>query len=297
MSKRLGLTFVLLTAFIWAVYPFIFKSVLTQISPITVVGITNAASTISFLVISLAVDRKGFIDAVRGFRVLMLLGGIILAAHFIFFMIGLNFTTVVATSILILTESMYFVVWGFVFFREKVTGKKLLGLTFAVLGVFVVSWNGQDLSSLVSSKYFIGNVMILIAAFLFSFYMAFQKRLSDQGSGFTTLFPIFFIVSIITFSLAPKDEVIGIGPLNLGLIFLAGFLMALSYLFFAKSLEHIQSSTISVLLLMTPIIIVIIVSIGKAFNFFAGEQITLYILFGGAALIFGAFLVISEEEK
>ena len=298
MSKRLGLTYIFLCALMWATMPLVFKFILAQVSTFTLIGISYLFATLSLFVLSLLIDRKSLFKALKGFRVITLLGGIILAFQYILFISGLNLTTALAAQILVQTETIYFVIWGFTFFQEKVTGKKIFGIGIAALGVFVVSWNGQDLSSLASSQYFAGNMMCLAGAFLFSIYMALQKRQSDRISGFMSLFPIFLISTVITLLLVPPDEVLGLDSFALGLMAAAGVITALSFLFFAKSLEHIQNSTISVVLASSPIITVAIVIVfkGMRFPFFAGEQLTAFILLGGAAIIFGAYTVISEER-
>ena len=185
MSKRLGLTFIFLTALIWAVDPLIYKFTLDYVSPVTIIGISNIFLTLTLIIISLLIDRKGLVDAFKGFRLMMFMGGVILAVHSIIFLSGLNLTTAVAAQILALTEAVYFAIWGFLFFHEKAPWKKVFGIALAAVGVFVVSWNGKDLSSIISSEYFVGNMVILFGALLFSVYMAFQKRLADQQTGFT----------------------------------------------------------------------------------------------------------------
>ena len=297
MSKRLGLTLIFLTALLWAVDPLIYKFTLEHVSPFTLVGTFNVSATVTLFLIALALDRKGLIEAFRGFRVLMLLGGIILAIHFLIFLSGLDLTTAVAGQVLIMTEAVFFAVWGFVFFHEKATWKKVLGISLAAVGVFVVSWNGQDLSALLSSRYFVGNMVILFSALIFSIYMAFQKRLSDQQTGFATLVPMFVIASLITMALAPKGGFVGLDPVVLGMMFLVGATMAIGFFLFVRSLEYILNSTISVILLFSPVMTVIIVGIGKSLNFFSGEQLTAYILIGGAAIIIGAYMVVSEEKE
>ena len=141
-------------------------------------------------------------------------------------------------------------------------------------------------------------MLCLAGAFLFSVYMAFQKGLSDKRTGFSSLFPIFLIASIITMTLVQKEELFNLETSFFSLIVFMGVFNAVSFLFFTKSLEHIQSSTISVIILASPIMTAAAVVVGKGLSlpFFAGEIITTYILLGGTAILFGAFLVISEEN-
>ena len=298
MNKRLGLTFIILCSLIWAVNPLIFKFILSHVSPFTLVGLTRLSSAVTILVIALVIDRKHLVQSIRGFKLMTLLGGIFLGVHFLLFMTGLDLSTAVSAQILIQTEAVYFVIWGFIFFHERVTVKKLVGIALAVIGVFAVSWNGQDLSVLLDSRYFAGNMIVLLGAVLLSVYMAFQKGLSDRGTGFPTLFPIFLIASVITLPLVPREELIGLDPFISIILCLSGVFIAVSFLFFAKSLEHILSSTISVILLASPILTIAIVLVGGTLDipFFLGEKVTAYILLGGAAILFGAFLVISEQD-
>ena len=298
MSKRLGLTFIFFTTFFWAVVPLISKYTLSYVSPFTLAGVSYGASAVTIFVLSMVLDRKGLFDALRKFRVLIVLSGIVLGSQYVIFMSGLDLTTAVAAQIIVQTEGIYFVIWGFIFFHEKITRKKALGIAMAALGVFVVSWNGEDLSVLVSSEYFVGNMMILLVAILFSVYMAFQKKLSDQGTSFSTLFPMFLIASFILFWLIPKEEALALQPIVFGILVMIGVFIALSYLFFIESMKYIMTSSISVMILSAPVLTFSIVAAGKVLHipFFEGEHLTAFILLGGAAIIFGAFMVISEEK-
>ena len=298
MSKRIGLTLILLCSLIWAVNPLLFKLILSEVPPYNVVMLSRVSATVSLFVIVAIIDRKGLVQAFKNFNLFTFVGGIFLGVHFIFFILGLDLTTAVATSILIQTEAVYFVIWGFAFFHESVTAKKALGMALATIGVFVVVWNGDDLSSLVGTQYFAGNMIIFLSALLFSIYMAMQKGLSFRKTGFATLLPIFLIATLLTFPLASWGELSTTPPNALVVILIVGIITALSFLFFAKSLDHVLNSVISVILLTSPVMTALIVIAGKGLDipFFGQELLTAYLLLGGTAILLGAFLVISEEN-
>ena len=298
MSKRLGLTLIFLCSLIWAVNPLLFKLLLSEVPPFNVIMLSRVSATVSLFVMVMFIDRKGLVNAFKNFNVFTFVGGIFLGLHFIFFILGLDLTTVIAVQILIQTEAVYFVIWGFAFFHERVTAKNVLGMTLATIGVFVVVWNGDDLSSLVGTKYFAGNMIVFFGAFLFSIYMAMQKGLSVRNTGFATLFPIFLIATLITFPLVSWGEVTAISLHSVAVILLVGVITALSFLFFAKSLDHVLNSVISVVLLASPVMTALIVIAGKGLDipFFGEESLTFFLLMGGAAILFGAFLVISEKN-
>ena len=298
MSKRLGLTLIIICALTWSIAPLMAKFVLASVSSFTLVGITYIIAAISIFVLSVATERKRLFEVIKSLRVLIILSGMVLGVQFSLFTWGLKLTTAVAAQILSQTEVVFFVIWGFVFFHEKVTKKKVLGIIFAAAGVFAISWNGEDLSILVGTQFFLGNMIILLSAFMFSIYMAFQKRLSDKGTSISSLFPIFFIASLLTLPLVPQKELLDIDPYILGIICLIGVLMALSYCFLSRSLKYILTSTVSVMLLTSPIMTFVIVAIGRSLYipFFEGELLTAYILLGGAAILAGAFIVITEEK-
>ena len=299
MSRLRGVIFIFMTALIWAVMPLTFKFILSHVSIYTIVGINFSSAAVSLLVILLIIDRKGLVSALRGFKPLMIVGGAILGVQLLIFMTGLRLTTGVAAQILNQTEGIYFAVWGFIFFHERITLKKLLGIALAGVGVFVVSWNGADLSVLVSSEYFVGNMIVLFASFVFAIYMALQKRFSTQGVSIPNLFPMFVIASLVTIWLVPVDEVTSLGIGAVGALCLTGVVIAASYIFFAGSMDHVSNSTISVMMLASPIIAFTVVYVSKLlnFSFFAAEFLTVYILVGAAGIIIGAFLVISEEGE
>jgi len=110
------------------------------------------------------------LDARR--RAALLLAGLLLAAHFAFFLGGLLATSLAAASALVSLEPLAVVVAAWAAFRETPTRTQQVGLGIAMLGAAVVARSaGQGEHRLV------GDAFVLVAVVLFGAYVAMARGL------------------------------------------------------------------------------------------------------------------------
>ena len=99
--------------------------------------------------------------------------------QYIFFYIGLSYTTGVRGSIINGTSTFFSIIIAhFVYKNDKLNFNKILGCIIGFLGVIIVNFNGQSL--LDSSFSFQGEGFIMIAAFLLSSSGIYGKRITQS---------------------------------------------------------------------------------------------------------------------
>lgn len=115
-------------------------------------------------------NAVGALDARR--RAALVLAGLLLAAHFAFFLGGLLATSLAAAAALVSFEPLAVVVAAWLAFREAPTRRQLLGLGVAMAGAAVVTRSaGQGEHRLV------GDALVLVAVLLFGAYVAMARGL------------------------------------------------------------------------------------------------------------------------
>jgi drug/metabolite transporter (DMT)-like permease len=94
----------------------------------------------------------------------------------IIFLNGLNATTAVNTSLLMNSETLFIILIGFFFLKERFVKKDYIGFSFLILGTIFLTTNGHIENISISSDF--GNILILTAAFFWSIDTSLGKLLS-----------------------------------------------------------------------------------------------------------------------
>ena len=299
MTRRLGIVLVLITAIIWSLDPIAGKAALLEASAYTIANMRLAIATIIFFTY-IRIFKPTIFKELRRFSPLFIIGGVGLGINLCLYNLGLSLTTATATQLLIQMEVVFFIIWSFLIFKERASLTKVAGIILAVSGVFLVSWNGHPLSTLLGSGYFLGNILILIAAVLFSIYMGSQKALTGKYSSFAILLGICFTGTLATSWVLPSGDILNLS-INTWLLLLYYGIVSnfLAFLLFAESLKHIEGSTAGVILVLSPVFTILWVGILQFFNIslFSGESFTIFLLAGGAILLLGLAMVVSSRGK
>ena len=297
MGNRLGLALAFTPSILWAGGVLVAKAALEKTSVFTVGFLQFLIASIIIFIYLFVFKREQLRHLFVRPSPLLPLAGVILAVEMLIWLYGIKLTTAIASQIIVQFEGIFFIVWGFTLFRESINRKKIVGIIMAISGVFLVSWNGEDLGSLISSEYFAGNILILLAAFLFSIYMACQKSLMKSKAGFATLLPTFLIVSFMTIWLVPRGSLSGLElDVWLAILYMGVFGSALGLIALSEAMSRINPSTVSVALIFSPVITIAIVVFGRLLlpGAFLVEFISIFIGAGTAVMILGLFLVVER---
>ena len=113
----------------------------------------------------------------RKARQLSLLGATQTSLQYVFFYIGLAFTTGVKASIMNATMTFFSVILAhFIYTNDKLNQRKILGCTFGFIGVVIVNFN----SSLDLSFSLAGEGSVILAAFILAASAIYGKKLSQS---------------------------------------------------------------------------------------------------------------------
>lgn len=234
---------------------------------------------------------KGAIYSKKDLLPLVLSAVFGVAANMLCFFKGLSITTPINASVLMLNTPIFVIVFAAIMLGEKLTIKKISGITIAALGaLFLIG--GTKLNF--NKATVIGDLYVTVNAIFFAFYLVYAKRLMVKYHPLTvTLYSFFFgFFLVLPFGLNQITEVNFTSlPINIWLCiaFVTVGSTFITYVLNAYALKHASSTLVGSYIYLQPVLATLIAIIaGKDF-------LTLNkVLF--ALLVFAGVLIASYKK-
>ncbi|WP_137885276.1 DMT family transporter [Pseudomonas sp. 2FE] len=282
-----GLLLALTTAVLWGILPIKLKEVLQVMDPITVTWYRLLVAG-SILLAYLAAAKR--LPSVRllgknGIWLLVLaIAG--LTGNYVLYLIGLNLLSPGTTQLVIQVAPILFLISSLFIFRERFSLGQGIGLAVLLLG-FGLFFN-QRLHELLSSltAYTTGVLIVLLAAFVWTFYGLAQKQLLTVWNSMQVMMVIYLACAALLTPWAQPLQLVALNPLQ-GWLLLACCLNTLvAYGAFAEALAHWEASRVSATLAITPLVTFASVALAASLwpDHVHPEQIN-WIAYAGALLV------------
>ena len=220
----------------------------------------------------------------------MSLTGILLGAHFTFFITSVKETSVAASVLLATCHVVYVAILGWIFFREKLSKKAISGTIIALFGIIILF--GGDL--LDNPGNFKGNIFAFISGILAGLYYFNGRKLRKIISLPTYAFVVYFF-SFLTMYLMVLFQNLDYTNVPMSEIQLF-LLMALIPTLLGHTMQnwalgYLPAYIVSISLLAEPI------GSGILAWLFFQEIPSLGVIFGGLIVISGLYVVIKDEDS
>lgn len=239
------------------------------------------------LLLEFITKRDGIIFSKKQFGQVALLGLTQTALQYIFFYVGMSYTTGVRGSIINGTGTFVSIILAhFIYKNDKLNFNKILGCIIGFSGVIIVNLNGQSLGG--SSFTFKGDGFVMIAAIIFAASAIYGKKITKtQEPSLVTGFQLFIggvILIILGFTLGGSLKGFTIASISL-LIYMA-LLSSVAFVIWTKLLKYNKVGIISVFNFLVPVFGTLLSSV------FLGENIfDIKILIALILVCYGIFLV------
>lgn len=200
---------------------------------------------------------------------------------------GMTMTSATNAVLLVDIDVVFIALLAVVILAEKITNRIVTGLLLGMIGVVIITTNG-DLSSVVSGS-FLGNAMVFLGGVLWAFYVVYQKKVLVRESDVllvtgVVIFETTLFLLPMTFIFAGSYVVDSVGWLSV--LFTGVFCTGLAFLLYNTGLKAISATIASVILLLE-------IVFAMLFAFIVlGETPTIVTAIGGALIII-AIIVIS----
>ena len=283
----LGLVLALVTAVLWGILPIKLKEVLKVMDPVTVTWYRLVVSG-SLLFLYLAATRRlpTFRPLGRkgGWLVALAIGGLL--GNYVLYLMGLRMLTPGTTLLVIQVAPILLLLGSLFVFKERFSLGQALGLLVLVSG-FGLFFN-QRLEELFTSlgSYTTGVLIVLGAAFVWTFYGLAQKQLLTVWNSMQVMMVIYLGCALLLTPWVSPLEALQLSPLQ-GWLLLACCLNTLvAYGAFAEALAHWEASRVSATLAITPLVTFASVAVAASLwpDHVHPEQIN-GLAYGGAVLV------------
>lgn len=218
------------------------------------------------------------------------------SGNVIFYAIGLQFTTAIATQILYATVPILTGILSFFIVHERFGPNKIFGAVLSMIGVGILMYGSLDKSNQVSLGTPFGNFIIMVGILSWTLYLVFSKKLTSVYSPKVTTFASFLVTIVVTAAIIPFEW--AIRPFVPSLVTPVGIVSLFGV--------SVVSSTISYFLIQfgikrtTPFTASIFFYLAPLFSSLTAvpilhEKITTTLVIGGILIISGVFLATTYE--
>lgn len=207
----------------------------------------------------------------------------------LFFIKGVSLTTVIHSSLLSLGSPIFITIIAAFLLKEKFTLLKGLGLACGIGGASILVLM-KDHTGAVASNMVLGDILVLINAISYAFYLVLVRPLMAKYSGIQVLRWIFTIGALgilpIGFPYLLEASWSSFDMSHwLVLAYVAVFATFVAYLLTVKSIALIGSSSTGAFIYTQPVFAAVFAMI------FAGEYFTLYKVMAAVLIFTGVYLV------
>lgn len=211
--------------------------------------------------------------------------GTFLALHFITWFTSLEYTSVASSVVLVTTQPMWVVLGSYIFFKEKVGVRALIGGAIAMAGSIIVGTSDFEYGG----RAVIGDILALTGAIMVSGYFVIGRHLRSRMALPVYTFLVYGSASIILGVVAfAAGKSFYPYPVQEWLLFfgLAFICTVLGHTVFNWALKYVQASVVAVGILGEPVGAIIWAGL------LLGEIPTVLQLFSAAVILTGLYIFI-----
>lgn len=282
-DKKISNLLAIILMIIWGISYLSIKVVVTEIEPtLSAFYRFIISSTILFVIMKIKYPQEKIL---KEDRAKMALGGLFgVALYFFFENYSIYYTSASNVAILISSIPIFTLISQHIIFKEKITGKKLIGATLSVVGLVIVITAKHRVS--LFSKGTLGDLMALGAAVIWVIYNIITSKYKGNYKSITitayqSIWGCLFLSPSLLFSRLKVPS----GKVIINVLFLAIFCSCIAYVLYIYCLEKLGATVINTYINLQPIISLISAWI------LLKESISIIQIVGSLIIILGVFFV------
>lgn len=224
--------------------------------------------------------------------------GFMVGTNIFLFTFGIHYTTIIMSSLIYAITPILVGVAGHFFLRESLSLRKIIGLVISMAGLLILITRSVDGLNDKAYGQPVGNILIIIAMVSYAYYIFYSRKVLkiENASAIHTTFWTFIFVTlymliIFSFSFMTSSiEFAGINSIGIWGFIIVGFSSALQYYLLHVGVKHTTAFISSIFQYIGPLIAA---SVSMPL---LGEQITPFLVIGGALILAGLFLSTSNNK-
>ena len=212
------------------------------------------------------------------------------------FIAGLDYSTPVNSSILIIISPIFVVILSFFIFKNKINFIKILGIILGFIGAIILILTADSNSS-IGRNIPLGNFLFIVNSISYAYYLIIVKPMAEKYD-LITLFKWLFLIGLIFNFPLGINQFLDVDWANLPLweavlpmVFVVVGTTCMTYFLNGYALSKITSTEVAVFMYLQPII-------GILFAIFTKSDTITLIMFVASVLIFtGVYLTSVLKQK
>ena len=184
-----------------------------------------------------------------------------LSLHFIFFISAVKDTTILNATVLVNTTPIFSMFVSSFLFKLKPSRLAILGLTISFIGVCVIAYT-ETITANAHPGVFSGNLKgdleAVLAALVESFYLNYGRKIRNQMTILSTMFPIYMLTAVIVgvLSIPATNKILTLPTetaIILPLVGLGILPTAIAHTLYFSSLSNLKSFETATMALLEPV--------------------------------------------
>jgi drug/metabolite transporter (DMT)-like permease len=277
----------IIIALVWAGSFIVVDATVKQIQPITIAFLRFLIAT-PFMIMSIFLLKKNQLIKLNELHYFIILGLTGVALLYIFQYLGIERTTPATSAVLINTNVIFIILFSFIFLKENITKKRIIGILLSFVGVIFVLLAQMINENIVFDNIFlIGSIFVILSAICWAIFSITGIKIMEKYNPLLVLTYAFIIGTIILLpfvSTSIINDIINVNFENwINILYLSIVCSVFGYIGWYHALEKIEASKSAVYLNLIPFFAIIL-------SFFYGEKITIFFILGTILIIYGVYL-------
>jgi len=269
---------------LWAAIPVVTKMSLEELDNFQVLFYSTVFSTIIMGVLVIIQKKQYLLRSFTkdDYSKILPLGFLGNCLYYVFLYGAFEHTSASEGFILAYSWPMLVLVLSFVILKEAVTFKKIMGVLVSFIGIMVITSKGDIAALSFTSN--VGNLMSLVAAFIFALFSVLGKKHNYDQTVSVFLYFLSALICLLPIMMALSSFVIPSLKVLPWLMINGFFINGISYVFWFKALEDGETHIISNLLYLTPFVSLIYIAIVLKEEILMSSVVGLMVIVGGVLL-------------
>lgn len=210
---------------------------------------------------------------------------------------GLSYTSVIDTSVISATTSIFTALAAYLFLKEKISRLVAVGIALSFAGTVVIILQPILEQGLFHIQNLFGNILVLLATWAWVAYTILNKEISQKYDSMVLTY-LSFSIGAVTFLPFAARDIFNPGfyqsltPfLIFAILFETIFATVLTYSLFTWGLKYVSATAAGIISYLNPIVAIL------ASIVFLGEKLTFSFIVGAVLVIIGLFVSEARHPK
>jgi drug/metabolite transporter (DMT)-like permease len=293
-----GIVYAVITAALWGVLAIALKISLSGLTP---ADITWFRFFLAFLLLSIYYffSKPQYLRILRRPPWILIVATLCLAVNYYGFIEGVHLTTPSIAQVFIQLGPVLLALAGFIFFREKVTWRQIVGLVLVISGLAV--FYHEQLGLILSGKaaWQAGVIWIIVAAVTWAVYSVLLKIMVLKYPPMQLNLVIFGLPALLYLPFVRFSHFAGLHFTGWLILLFLGLNTLFAYGLLSLAMKHAEANKISVILILNPLLTFALMAIltRAEVTWIKGEHYTVLTLAGAFTVVTGAVLTIFRKNR